>query len=167
MDKDFLNAGNPGKIATAYARFLAPAEVQKIRNEARLHVAGMYELGVVHYRFAISVSRPQWRQKISRLYYASYNVSKAVRFDNDGNHSTDPKDHSKVGQLPNGFPNKARYENELKTLREDRNSCDYDHMVKAGDLVNTSPHYASLVRAFMLDAYTYLSGRGVALKRGI
>ncbi len=167
MHRDFLNAGNPRRITGAYSRFLDPAEVRKIHNEAHVHVAAMYELGVVHYRFAIKIKSPQWRQKVSRLYYASYNASKAVRFEGDGNYSTDSKDHSKVGKLPGAFPNKARYENELQSLREDRNSCDYDHIVKAGDLISSSSDYSKLVKSFMVDAHVYLMGRGVALKRSI
>ena len=167
MDKDFFKAGNPSKIASAYTSFLAPAEIQKIQDEAKKHSAAMYNLGLSHYKFAISLTSAHWRQRISRLYYASYNVSKAVRFDNDGNHSTDVKDHSKVGSLPAAFPNKATYENQLSTLRDDRNSCDYDHLIRAPELVKSTSEYSLLVTAFLRDAHDYLTGRGVQLGRKI
>ncbi|PJI44189.1 MAG: hypothetical protein CTR54_08000 [Rhizobium sp.] len=167
MDRTFLEAGNPRKIAKAYSGLLLPSEIEKIKIEARNHSASMYALGVHHYRFAVKVTAPYWRQKISRLYYASYNVSKSVRFDYDGNHSTDVKDHSKVGALPNSFPNKATYENELSTLREDRNSCDYDHLVKASDLIRSTSEYTRLVTSFLRDSHDYLIARGVNLGKKI
>lgn len=167
MDSDFLKAGNPNKIANAYGSFLLPNEVQKIRDESKAHTAAMYKLGLYHYKFAISLSRPHWRQKISRLYYASYNVSKSIRFDNDGNHSTDVKDHTKVGVLPNGFPAKSTYENELTNLREDRNSCDYDHVVKADKLLKSTTEYSTLVKQFLQDAHDYLTTRGITLGKKI
>ncbi|WP_197417424.1 hypothetical protein, partial [Sinorhizobium sp. GL28] len=167
MDQEFLKAGNPSKIASAYSSFLSPADIDKIKTEARKHSAAMYNLGITHYRFAINLKSPHWRQKISRLYYASYNASKAIRFDNDGNHSTDVKDHSKIGALPNNFPNKATYENTLSTLRDDRNSCDYDHLAKATDLINTTSDYSRLVTSFLRDAHDYLTLRGVQLGKKI
>lgn len=167
MDIEFLKAGNPNRIATVYTSFLLPSEIAKIREQSKTHTAAMYNLGLQHYRFAISLGRPHWRQKISRLYYASYNVSKSIRFNHDGNHSTDVKDHTKVGSLPNGFPNKSTYENELTTLREDRNSCDYDHIIKSKDLVKSTAEYVSIVTSFMRDAHDYLSNRGITLGKKI
>lgn len=163
MNRDFLKAGNPNKISNVYSHFLSPAEIAKIRSQSLLHVVAMYNLGVSHYRFAISLQRPHWRQRVSRLYYATYNISKSVRFECEGTHSTDVKDHSKVGSLPATFPNRATYENELSTLRDDRNSCDYDHMIRASDLVNNTTHYSNLALSFIRDAHDYLKNRGVAL----
>ncbi len=167
MDKLFLKAGNPHKIANAYSTLLTAVEIQKIHAEARIHSAAMYTLGINHYRFASRLGRHYWRQKISRFYYASYNVSKAVRFDFDGVHSTDVKDHGKVGDLPTDFPNRATYQNRLSTLRDDRNSCDYDHMIRAADLLNTTSECSLLVYSFLRDAHDYLVNRGVTLGRKI
>lgn len=167
MRREFLAAGNHNKIATAYARVLDANSLQMIGGEAKLHTAAMYELAVVHYRFAVSLTRPHWRQKVSRLYYAGYNASKSIRFDSDGNYSTDVKDHAKVGSLPNEYPNKDTYENELKSLRDDRNSCDYDHIIKASDLINSTRHYQDLITNFLRDAHDHLSARNVVLGRRI
>ncbi len=167
MQRDFLRAGNPNKISLAYSGVLDAAGLQSIKDEAKRHSAAMYKLGVIHYRFAISLSNPHWRQKVSRLYYAGYNVSKGVRFHSDGNHSTDVKDHSKVGSLPENFPNKATYENELRSLRDDRNSCDYDHMISASELINSASHYKDLVTRFLRDSHDYLTERGVTLEKKI
>jgi hypothetical protein len=167
MRREFLKAGNPNKIVTAYSGVIDTAGIESIKDQAKLHTAAMYKLGVVHYRFATSLTRPHWRQKISRLYYAGYNASKSIRYDSDGDHSTDVKDHAKVGSLPDGFPNKATYENELKSLRDDRNSCDYDHIIKAPDLLQSTTHYQALISGFLRDAHDHLSARGVILEKKI
>ena len=167
MQSEFLKVGNPNKIANAYQGVLDPAAILLIREQARHHTAAMYKLGVSHYRFAISLSRPHWRQKISRLYYAGYNVSKSVRFDSDGNHSSDVKDHQKVGSLPDDFPNRATYENELKNLRNDRNLCDYDHIAMASDLLKSTKYYKHLITEFLRDAHDHLRTRGVSLEKKI
>lgn len=120
INKDFLKLGNHRKIINVYSDFLDEKEISKISSQIKSHTKLIYELALDHYKFAASLRKKQWRQKVSRLYYAGYNASKAIRFDNDGNHSTDVKDHEKVGMIPDGFPDKATYENELKSLRVDR-----------------------------------------------
>lgn len=163
MNPGLLSAGNHQKIIASYSGFLEAVEIEKIRAEARRHTKLMYCLGVEHFVFAKKIAKRQWRQRISRLYYASYNVSKSVRFDNDGNFSTESKDHSKVGSLPAGFPNHAMYENELKNLREDRNSCDYDHLAKLDDLLKSPADYETMVLEFIRHAHDHLSSRGNTL----
>jgi hypothetical protein len=160
MDRDFLKVGNHRKISNVYAVFLTPAEVHKINAEIQKHTRLIFDLAFEHYTFSVSLRKKQWRQRISWLYYASYNASKAVRFDHDGNHSTDVKDHSKVGLLPDGFPDKATYENELKNLREDRNSCDYDHLATKNDLLKQPDDYQVLVLNFLRHAHDHLTARG-------
>lgn len=163
MNRNFLDAGNHHKISRLYSVILDPPELLKIEDEGKSHTKMIYELGINHYNFAIKIAKRQWRQRISRLYYASYNVSKSVRFDWDGVFSKDPKDHSKIGELPDIFPNRATYGNELKNLREDRNSSDYDHLTKAGDLLKTPNDYQLLVLSFLRDAHDHLSQRGNVL----
>ncbi|KQZ97362.1 hypothetical protein ASD74_09240 [Rhizobium sp. Root564] len=163
MDRDFLKIGNHRKISDIYSHFMNSSEIDKIRLEISRHTASIYHLSLHHYTFAASIPKRQWRQRVSRLYYAGYNASKAIRFDNDGSHSTDVKDHSKVGLLPDRFPNKATYENELKNLREDRNSCDYDHLSTITDLLAKPNEYQNLILQFLRDTHDYLSARGNTL----
>lgn len=160
MNKDFLGAGNHKKIIHVFSSILEPHEINKISDEAKGHTKLMYELGVDHFVFARKIAKKQWRQRVSRLYYASYNVSKCVRFDCDGNFSTEVKDHTKIGALPNDFPEKATFENELKNLREDRNSADYDHLAKKTDLLASPDEYESLVLKFIRHAHDHLTSRG-------
>jgi hypothetical protein len=86
------------------------------------------------FSFAARQNNRWWRQKISRLYYGAYNVSRAVRLCVSGEFSDDSTDHKRIGDLPADFPNQALYKNRLNSLRDDRNLCDYDHTARAADL---------------------------------
>lgn len=163
MDQEFLRIGNHRQISRIYSEFLDADEIAKINEQINRHTVLMYGLALDHFLFAVSVRKRQWRQRVSRLYYASYNASKAVRFESDGNHSTDVKDHSKVGHLPQDFPDKSTYENELINLRADRNTCDYDHLAGPEKLVKTPKEYEALVLRFLKDAHSYLSNKGCVL----
>jgi hypothetical protein len=163
MSKEFLRIGNHRKICGVYSTILLPDELAKIEAEVSKQTRLMYELGLVHYDFTKNLPKKQWRQRVSRLYYAAYNGSKAVRFFHDGNHSTDSKDHSKVGALPDNFPDRAKYENQLQSLREDRNSSDYDHLAKIDDLIFSPKYYSDLVIDFLRHAHEHLVARGLTL----
>jgi len=163
MNKDFLKAGNHKKIISNYSSILDPIEIEKIISEAKSHTRLMYELGLDHYCFAKKAQKKQWRQRVSRLYYAGYNVSKAIRFECDGSFSTEVKDHSKVGDLPENFPDKATFLNEFKNLREDRNSADYDHLARKADLLKKPEEYEALVLSFLRHAHDHLANRGTIL----
>ena len=95
----------------------------------------LYLLGRDHYDFATRQNRRAWRQKVSRLYYAAFNVSRAVRLCVSGDYSTELGEHKKIESLPDDFPNRNKYFNRLGVLRDDRNLCDYDHTAGISDLV--------------------------------
>ena len=80
-----------------------------------------------------------------------------------GEYSTDVKDHQKFNNLPEDFPSHSRYSNQFSILREDRNTCDYDHMSTAKDLVLGSRVTEDLVREFLEDVKKYLNDRGMRL----
>ncbi len=80
-----------------------------------------------------------------------------------GDYSSEVKDHKKFNKLPDDFPSKARYANQLDVLREDRNMCDYDHTCRASDLVLGTIQSTSLVKEFLDDAKSYLSLKGLKL----
>lgn len=121
----------------------------------------MLELGKNHFNFAKSLSKRNWRQKVSRYYYGAYNSSKAIRYFIDGYHSTDSSDHKKIGNLPEDFPNKETYNTRLKELRDDRNKCDYDHSITENDLFIPYRESEELTRNFLKDSVTYLTERGL------
>jgi hypothetical protein len=159
-----LRAGaNVRKLKENLVNVVDAAAISAIETEISTNVAQLYALGRSHYYFAIRQNNRSWRQKISRLYYAAYNVSRAVRLCVNGEYSTDSNDHRRIETLPDDFPNKNKYANRLVVLRDDRNLCDYDHTAKLADLVVSVNDAAELVQQFLKDAQGYLKRRGANL----
>lgn len=127
--------------------------------EVRTNVVQLFGLGEQHLEFAKAIPVIQWRQVVSRSYYGAYSVSKAVRLAVRGQYSRDVKDHEKVGELPDDFPDTSTYANRLRLLRDDRNLCDYDHTVVEGDLGSRGADTLTLVANFALHARGYLRAR--------
>ena len=90
---------------------------KKIRAEIRKNVVALYRLGLTHLAFANKIGSREWRQKISRLYYAAYNIRRAIYLEFNGNFTTDSSDHKNVNQLPDNFPNKDVLGQSLRDLR--------------------------------------------------
>lgn len=156
-----LHLGNPRKVKENLAGLLDAAALLRIENEIENNTARLLELARVHYRFAIRQSSPQWRHKVSRFYYAGYHAARALRLYVHGEYSTEVKDHHKFDKLPNDFPGLSRYTNQLAVLRGDRNTCDYDHLSRAGDLILGTRGAHELVSDFMRDVTQYLRDRGL------
>jgi len=156
-----LNLGNIRKVQANLAPILDEAALEQIETEIQRNVSELMDLAMHHYRFAKGQPNPFWRQRISRLYYAAYNAARAVRLFVSGEYSTDGKDHQKFSQLPEDFPNRQRYVAELPVLREDRNTCDYDHLSSASSLTLGSKQSTELVHGFLLDVRHYLKAKGM------
>jgi hypothetical protein len=154
-------SGNVRMMKENLINIISRNALSAIQSEINRNVKQLFALGMSHYNFAVRQNNRSWRQKVSRLYYASYNVSRAVRLCEDGEFSTEVADHKKVGSLPDRFPNKSSYANRLSILREDRNLCDYDHTCLIGDLVTSVPDAIVLVEEFLRDARTYIRGKGI------
>ncbi|ATN34472.1 hypothetical protein ACO34A_11735 [Rhizobium sp. ACO-34A] len=164
MDKEFLKAGNPRKIVACYAGLLGAGLTKIVEDELEIHAKAIYALSVDHFEFAERQKSAEWRQKVSRYYYACYNASKAVRFHFDANLSTDVSDHKKIGELPNDFPNREYYKNTLDAMRTDRNSCDYDHAVTVTDLLKKPEETGKIAEEFLADVQSYCLSRGLDLR---
>ena len=158
-----LNLGNARKVKQNLSAILDAPAMDCIEAEIEANVRALLALGIRHYRFAYRQSAPNWRQKVSRLYYAAYNSGRAVRLYVAGDYSTEVKDHQNVDKMPDDFPNRARYVNQLPILREDRNACDYDHLATASDLALGTHDSSELVKDFLDDVTTYLRGKGLTL----
>ena len=158
-----LNLGNVRKVKKNLTGVLDATALDQIEREIEVNVAALLVLAQCHYRFAERQTGPNWRQKVSRLYYAAYNAARAIRLYVAGDYSTDVKDHQRFDELPNDFPSRDRYVNQLDVLRGDRNTCDYDHISTARDLVLGTRSSTELVREFLKDARAYLSGKGMNL----
>lgn len=127
--------------------------------EVKENIVQLFSLGLHHFDFAKALGPVNWRQIVSRSYYGAYSVSKAVRLAVNGQYSREVKDHEKVGDLPDDFPDKNTYANRLRLLRDDRNLCDYDHTVVEADLGMTSTDALALVGGLVSHARGYLRTR--------
>jgi len=123
----------------------------------------IYSLAYQHYLFSTALASQFWRQIISRFYYAGYHSTRCVRFYVKGSFMTDSEDHKRFKELPDDFPDRSMYINQLEILREDRNLCDYDHTAKEDDLVLGRPDTKVLIEKLLQDVKTYMLSRGVRL----
>lgn len=140
---------------------LSKKSLKAFDDEVRKNVVQLFGLGNEHLTFANSLPAAQWRQVISRAYYAAYSVSKSVRLAVHGHYSQEVKDHDKVGDLPDDFPDRNTFANRLRLLRDDRNLCDYDHTAVEGDLSSTRVDTLALVTDLANRARVYLYARGI------
>lgn len=158
-----LASSNPQKLRANIAHIITRTSLQRIDGELDRNVIALFRLGESHYAFARSLQVNEWRQKISRFYYGAYNVQRAIRLKVEGAFSTDSTDHKVIGQLPDTFPNRATYGNQLTTLREDRNLADYSHDSTSTDLVISVADAETLVFDFIQDSRAFLLSLGLTL----
>ncbi len=158
-----LLLGNPRKVMKNLSAVLADDQINQIQLAVNFEVKLLFELGVNHYSFVQIIDDVYWRQKISRLYYAAYNVKRSVTLCCDGSFSTESSDHLKIDQLPADFKKSATYSTKLKALREDRNLADYSHLANESDLVITVDSATKLVEDFLDDSRECLVSKLVEL----
>ncbi len=120
-----------------------------------------FELGVEHLdesRKTLAAKCP--RATYSRAYYATYNVSKAVRFLVTGSVSMKGDDHKRAPDLPDDFPHPARWSKEITMLYENRLYADYDNWRStSADFTTTPSDAVKTAELFIGDARTYLNGK--------
>lgn len=163
LERDFLKAGNPRKIAALYSAILSAETVANIENELSEHALALFSLALDHYNFAERQRASEWRQRVSRYYYACYSASKALRFFVDGNLSAEVTDHKRIGELPDDFQDRERFKLNLETMRTDRNTSDYDHIAVVGDLLSTPSDVANTTKEFLIAVKVYCQNRGLEL----
>lgn len=158
-----LASGNSKKLMRNLAGVLTNSQLTRIQNAVNKNVILLYRLAEDHRNFALGVSNSEWRQIISRLYYAAYNSRRALTLACDGAFSTDSSDHQRVDSLPDDFQNRNTFSNKIKNLREDRNLCDYSHLAEESDLMISVQEAKTVVVDFMSEVSLYLTAKGVAL----
>ena len=162
-----LAFGNSRKIETHLADVIGPDATLLISEEIAKQSSKIFALGVSHYNFAKTCPRHHWRQKVSRLYYACYNSSKAIRYYKTGVFSSDVGDHKKIDVIPDNFPEKERFKSQLGAFRTCRNQADYDHLVKASDLAFTTKEIFDVTKEFLLLSKKYLIENGCEIRNRI
>ena len=158
-----LASSNPNKLIRNLAGVLTSKQLSKIQKEIDKNVLGLYLLGRSHYRFACTVPSPDWRQRVSRLYYAAYNVKRALQLRDSGDFATDVSDHKKIDELPNAMQNVALYKSKLKNMRDDRNLADYSHLATESDLLIPVEEMHLIVTNFLADAGAWLDSMNVKI----
>jgi len=144
-----LAGANCRKILENLRGILDAATCTLIENEIARHSAALFRFGEEHFIFAKSLSRSDWRQKISRYYYGAYNIRRAVQLHTDGIFKTDVSDHKNIDAFPSSFPNSSTYKIQLVTLRD--------------DLILSVQDAEDLVTSFTSDAKIFLNSRGLTL----
>jgi uncharacterized protein (UPF0332 family) len=81
-------------------------------------------------RRALNDAEPQYRLALARSYYAMYHAARSVVFFIEG--GDDHEAHMELPKyIPKDFPDRERWENEIKTARFERNKADYDPYPKS------------------------------------
>lgn len=158
-----LASSNPQKLINNLKGILTDVELQKIQNAVNTDIKGLFSLGISHHSFAQKIEKLEWRQRVSRLYYAAYNIKRAIQLSDSGVYSTDSSDHQKIDDLPNSLTNAATYKSKLKNMRDDRNLADYSHLGTESDLLIKPDDMQLLVSDFIKDSEKFLSDKGIDL----
>lgn len=158
-----LAASNPLKMIQNLNHLLTGHELAKLTAELDRNVTALFMLGEGHYNFAATINNVDWRQKISRLYYAVYNVRRAVVLKHSGAFSTDSSDHKNVDQLPDSVANRQAHIVNLRDLREDRNLADYSHHAVISDLVISPNDALIFATAFLTDCRQFFLQHGLVV----
>lgn len=154
-----LASANPLKMIQNLNHLLQPAELAKLTAELDKNAKELFALGESHLAFAAPLPDAAWRQKISRLYYAVYNVRRSVVLRDSGRFSTDSTDHNNVDQLPDGINNRESHVGRLRSLREDRNLADYSHQAVITDLVVSPADALAFANSFVSDCRSFLHSK--------
>jgi uncharacterized protein (UPF0332 family) len=81
-------------------------------------------------KWVLGTSNPRFRVVVARAYYAMYHAARAVVFFIEG--GDDHEAHLELPKhLPKDFPERERWENEIKGARYERNRADYDPYPKS------------------------------------
>jgi len=158
-----LAASNCQKMIRNLEHLLDQPAVDALQQEVRRNVIQLFRLGDHQFQFATSIDNKHWRQKVSRFYYAAYNIRRAIALNASGHFAMDVKDHKRIGEFPDDFPNSNTFATGLEGLRDDRNLADYNHDATENDLLKVPGDVETLVTAFRTEAHKYLTDRGITL----
>jgi len=160
----FLASGNTLKMIQNLNHILSAREIAKISAELDVNIVSLFSLGMEHFVFASNLDNDNdWRQKISRLYYAVYNFRRAIVLKFNGVYSTDSSDHKNIELLPSTLSNRESHINNLRNLREDRNLADYSHLGTKADLVIAPKDALIFAEQFLEDCKEYFLTHGIVV----
>ena len=158
-----LLIGNPYITINNLKEVLDETALERIKDAVKHEVRLLFQLGLEHFVFAKSIDRKHWRQKVSRLYYAAYNIRRAIQLQDSGKYSTDVSDHKDIDNLPTSLNQRTIHGSMLKQLRDDRNLADYSHSGREEDLFATTLELEAKVEEFLADCKDYFKKAGLTL----
>jgi hypothetical protein len=158
-----LASGNPVRMIHNISHLISKKQIGLLTAELDKNASELFSLGLGHFTFAATINDAEWRQKISRLYYAAYNVRRALALKDSGAFATDSSDHKNVDQLPQRMENREAHISKLRNLRDDRNLADYSHTAVIDDLLIPPGEAFQFVVQFIEDGRTFLTTHGVAV----
>ncbi|MDD5335315.1 MAG: hypothetical protein PHS32_16405 [Rhodoferax sp.] len=158
-----LLIGNPYTTINNLKGILDDIALENIKKAVILEIQLLFQLGMDHYSFAKNIDQKYWRQKVSRLYYAAYNIRRAIQLQDSGKYSTDVSDHKDIDNLPPSLNQRTIHGSMLRQLRDDRNLADYSHLGQEGDLFATTKELEQKVDEFLIDCRNYLKKAGIIL----
>lgn len=164
MDKAHPLNLNLLKVISCLSGVLSPPELDRIREEIHRNVRQALNLGEGHLRAAKAArmaNSRSWRQVVSRSYYGCYCASRAIRLSQSGGFSTEVEDHKRIGDLPDGFPDRTRWADILTKFRADRNLADYDHTAHLADLEYSAAQYLAHAERFIAAVRSHLHQQGI------
>jgi hypothetical protein len=100
------------------------------------------------------------RSSYARSYYAAYNASKTIRYVVEGVVSLKGDDHQRAAELPDDFPDVARWASVITDLYEHRLRADYDNWALTLKEMSLTPAEAvGFAENFIANARGYLEGK--------
>jgi uncharacterized protein (UPF0332 family) len=160
-----VELGNHAKVRSILQKYLSLNFIQEYDAAVRKATSRFIRLAEQHLQSAIQASKNKklWRTTVSRAYYACYGASRAVRYLVIGHVLIgDPKDHDKIGELPDDFPGQRQWKIVLNNMRKDRNRADYEPWTKSLKELSGTPKL-TLEKAidFVRISKEYLRKKGV------
>lgn len=106
--------------------------------------------------------RSNYRSLMSRAYYSMYHAARATVYFMHG--GDDHEEHSKLPtNLPDDFPNKNIWVNDLKLARLERNKADYDPYPNDIQFKSDSLNYLAKAHDLIRVTTLYLQSKGLHL----
>jgi len=146
---DLFKAGASLEERTGYeiGALLSKATIDRIEFSQQLRLAA---------KAATTGSNRSFRSATSRAYYSMYHALRATAF--FVHEGDDHEEHSRLPSgIPDDFPNRANWENDLKNARYERNRADYDPYPKndlmfkpvAAQLIHKAEALFPIVRSYL------------------
>jgi uncharacterized protein (UPF0332 family) len=103
---------------------------------------------------------PSYRTVLARSYYAIYHAARSVSY--FAHRGDDHESHRDLpSHLPKDFPDRARWENDIKVARLERNRADYEPYPKGEVAFRASSEIIlSSAKEFLPVARRYLKSKG-------